>query len=351
MRTNLLAPTLVAAALVLPATSASAAIHEVAPGETLSGIAVADGLPLATLAAANGLPLDAQVVAGQVLTIPAAGAAATVAAPSTSTSTAPASASAGDGDGDADDVASGTAPASATSSASAAAGDGDADVDDVASGTAAPASGAPPALGAYTVQPGDTLSALALRSRVPAAQIAYMNGLPVDGTLLSGTVIKLPTGSPLANTAADDAVPSVVPAASPSATPIRLTASEVSAIAAANGVPGSLAAAIAWQESGFNNAFVSPANARGVMQLLPGTWNYVQSTLIPGQRLDPSSAADNVRAGALYLGQLLRESGGDPATAVAAYYQGLASVRAVGMLPETRRYVANVLALQSRFGG
>jgi hypothetical protein len=53
----------------------------------------------------------------------------------------------------------------------------------------------------------------------------------------------------------------------------------------------------------------------------------------------------------LYLGQLLRDTGGDAATAAAAYYQGLASVRDRGMLPETERYVANVMALRGRFGG
>ena len=37
--------------------------------------------------------------------------------------------------------------------------------------------------------------------------------------------------------------------------------------------------------------------------------------------------------------------------AAAGYYQGLASVQRIGMLPETRRYVANVLALRGRFGG
>ena len=68
------------------------------------------------------------------------------------------------------------------------------------------------------------------------------------------------------------------------------------------------------------------------------------------RRLDPLGE-DNVRAGALYLGRLLQQSGGDPALAAAGYYQGLASVRRIGMLPETRRYVANVLALRSRFGG
>jgi N-acetylmuramoyl-L-alanine amidase len=95
---------------------------------------------------------------------------------------------------------------------------------------------------------------------------------------------------------------------------------------------------------------VSSANARGVMQVMPGTWDWVQRNLASRQ-LDPSSATDNVHAGTLYLRQLLRESGGDPAIAAAGYYQGPASVRKIGMLPETQRYVQNVLALRSRFGG
>jgi soluble lytic murein transglycosylase-like protein len=115
-------------------------------------------------------------------------------------------------------------------------------------------------------------------------------------------------------------------------------------------VPGSLAAAVGWQESGFNNGMVSSANARGVMQVMPGTWDYVQDNLT-SQRLDPSSPTDNVRAGALYLGQLLRDTGGDERLAIAGYYQGLSSVRRDGMLPETRRYVDNVMALRGRFGG
>ena len=118
----------------------------------------------------------------------------------------------------------------------------------------------------------------------------------------------------------------------------------------ANGAPASLATAIAWQESGFNNAMVSAANARGVMQVLPGTWDWVQQNLAL-RKLDPANPIDNVGAGVLYLGRLLRETGGDPAMAAAGYYQGLASVRRIGMLPETQRYVANVLALRGRYGG
>ena len=199
------------------------------------------------------------------------------------------------------------------------------------------------------MRPGDTLSDLAARSRVPLQQMAFMNGLDPTKPLLAGTVIKLPTGSPVTSSAPAPAR-TIVPAAPPVAAPGRLSASQIGSIAAQHGAPGSLATAIAWQESGFNNAKLSGANARGVMQILPGTWEWVQANL-SRTRLDPSSPADNVRAGSLYLADLMRQTNGDPAMAAAAYYQGLGSVRRIGMLPETRRYVANVMALRSRFGG
>ncbi len=141
-----------------------------------------------------------------------------------------------------------------------------------------------------------------------------------------------------------------MPAANPVPTRARLGAGQIGSLAAEHGVPASLAAAIAWQESGFSNAVVSPANARGVMQVMPGTWDWVNRNLAPGP-LDPPSAADNVRAGSLYLAQLLRETGGDERMAAAGYYQGLASVRERGLFDDTQRYVDNVMALRGRFGG
>jgi soluble lytic murein transglycosylase-like protein len=70
-----------------------------------------------------------------------------------------------------------------------------------------------------------------------------------------------------------------------------------------------------------------------------------------GQQLDPNSALENVHAGVAYLGQLLHDAGGNETAAVASYYQGSGSVRNVGLLPATKRYVADVMALRSRFGG
>ena len=69
------------------------------------------------------------------------------------------------------------------------------------------------------------------------------------------------------------------------------------------------------------------------------------------RRSQTRSSAGAGMAGALYLAQLMRATNGDPAMAAAAYYQGLSSVRRIGMLPETQQYVANVMALRSRFGG
>jgi soluble lytic murein transglycosylase-like protein len=175
-----------------------------------------------------------------------------------------------------------------------------------------------------------------------------MNGLDPSGRLIAGTALKLPTGAPTAGSATPGP-PQVVAAAEPQPTNERVSPLLVGQLAASHGVPASLAEAVANQESGFNNGLVSSANARGVMQILPGTWDFVERS-IAGTQLNPASASENVHAGVMYLGRLLRDTG-NVFTATAAYYQGEASVRRIGMLPETRRYVADVMAQRARFGG
>jgi len=324
MRPALLLPAaLLTAALAAPAAAGAAVTHTVAPGETLWSLAAAQNMTTRAFAAANGLSPDAQIVAGTSIRLPTVGEAAVAlqSAPAAPAAPAPASTA---------------APASPTTSS--------------AASVPAGSSSAPPPLGGYTVRSGDTLSGLAAQAGVSVAQMAYMNGLDPNGLLVAGTVIKLPTGAPAPAASSQPAPAPVVPPAAPAPTSTTVSSSDIAAVAARNGVPGDLSAAIAWQESGFNNAMVSSANARGVMQVMPGTWDWVQSNLAR-RPLDPSSAIDNVGAGVLYLGHLLRETGGDPAMAAAAYYQGLGSVQRIGMLPETQRYVANVMALRSRFGG
>ncbi|HET9738374.1 MAG TPA: LysM peptidoglycan-binding domain-containing protein [Solirubrobacteraceae bacterium] len=299
-------------ALLIPAAPASAAVpHTVQPGETLWSIAAANNLTTRTVAAFNGLSEDAQVVLGSTINVPT-----TV-------------------EGYAALQQAGLAPADPAA----------------ATVSPAPAAAAPAPLGGYTVRPGDTLSALAAQTGVSVDAMAAMNGLDPAGLLLAGTVIKLPGGAPAPAQAATPAPAEiVVPEAAPAPTPQMLSAGDVQTVASAHGISPSLAAAIAYQESGFNNGMVSSANARGVMQVMPGTWDYVQQNLA-GRPLDPNSATDNVHAGVMYLKRLLTDAGGDENAAIAGYYQGLASVRERGMYEDTQRYVANVQALRSRFGG
>jgi hypothetical protein len=112
------------------------------------------------------------------------------------------------------------------------------------------------------------------------------------------------------------------------------------------GVDPRLVRAVAYWESGLNNSLVSRAGAKGVMQVTPGTWDYVETVLVG--RMIPDTTSGNVQVGVAFLHQLLREFRGDTRLALAAYFQGPRSVRRHGVLRETRHYVAGVLALQGR---
>jgi hypothetical protein len=111
------------------------------------------------------------------------------------------------------------------------------------------------------------------------------------------------------------------------------------------GVDRKLVRALAWMESGYQTDLTSSAGAWGVMQILPVTWGYVETVLL-GAKV-PRTASGNIRIGVAFLRQLLREFGGDERKALAAWYQGPASLRKRGVLRESKSFVANVLALKS----
>jgi len=120
----------------------------------------------------------------------------------------------------------------------------------------------------------------------------------------------------------------------------------VSSTATSMGVDPALALAVAFQESGFNHASVSPANAIGTMQVIPSSGDWAGDLV--GRDLNLLDPNDNVVAGVAILRTLVRTSPDLP-TAVASYYQGASSVKRNGMYSDTRRYVANVQALMARF--
>ena len=112
------------------------------------------------------------------------------------------------------------------------------------------------------------------------------------------------------------------------------------------GVDPRLARALAWMESGYNNNVVSSVGAQGVMQLLPSTWDYVETVLI-GHAVR-HDADGNVHVGLAYLHHLLGAFGGNEHLALAGWYQGEHSVRKIGPLKESKVFVADVEALKTR---
>jgi len=208
---------------------------------------------------------------------------------------------------------------------------------DGASGSqAAPAGGG----GSYVVRPGDTLSGIAAAEGMSTGQLADANGIGVDSQLVAGTALTFGGGGGSTASASSGGGP--IPTAD------TVTGDQIAEEAASQNIGPNFAKAVAWQESGWDNSAVSSADARGVMQITPDTWDFIQNNLAD-HPLDPSSARDNVRAGVTYLGYMFDHTGNDPASTLGGYYQGLGSVLSGGLLPEGQQYVDSVLALRDHF--
>ena len=107
-----------------------------------------------------------------------------------------------------------------------------------------------------------------------------------------------------------------------------------------------LLAAIAEQESGFNQSAQSGAGAMGIMQLMPDT--------AEGLGVDPSDLRGNLEGGAKYIRQMLDKYDGDVEKALAAYNAGPGSLDSVNgdisqLSGETQKYVPSVMERYNKF--
>ena len=216
------------------------------------------------------------------------------------------------------------------------------------------------------VRPGDTLDSIASRHRLRPADLQHANAMGDSQLLVEGELLSLtgtgavsarrrPTADdlPQLTAPADGFPPETVLAARinrrsllarPQPTS-REARTLVEGTALAHDLSPALATAVAQVESGFNHGVVSPGNAIGIMQVTPRAAHCASHAV--GRSLDVLDPADNATAGVVILSTLL-EAADDEAQALAGYYQGLASVRAHGPHPDTRRFAANVQILADR---
>jgi soluble lytic murein transglycosylase-like protein len=145
---------------------------------------------------------------------------------------------------------------------------------------------------------------------------------------LPAAMLAAPAAAPAATAAPATATASALPAGVP-------YAAEITAAARRHGIDPALLAGLVRQESNFDPDAGSPAGARGLTQLMPGTAAALGVT-------DASDPQQAIEGGAKYLAQQLKAFGGDVEKALAAYNAGPGAVRRYGGVPpyaETIGYV------------
>jgi len=178
------------------------------------------------------------------------------------------------------------------------------------------------------------------------------NGQMIDAPHTGTDVQIQPVGQPIAirrvlpdatATTASTTTASTTASALPGAIPTSLGVPAglvplFTSAAAHTGVPASLLAAVAKQESGYDPNAVSSAGAEGLMQLMPST-----ASGLGVNAFDPAQA---ITGAAQLLGGYLQQYNGSVPLALAAYNAGPGAVAQYGGIPpypETTAYVNDIL--------
>lgn len=196
----------------------------------------------------------------------------------------------------------------------------------------------------YTVRRGDTATRIAVRFHAWTDELLAINHKTPSSIWYVGERVTVPIVTAHARRARQHARAKArhhrakqahVSAYHPTHAQVR---DEVRRVARQHGVPPTLALAIAWQESGWQQQVRSSVGAVGTMQVMPATGRWL-STLV-GRRLHLRQLHDNVLAGVLLFSVLRQDHG--VRRSLAGYYQGIGSVQKHGLYRSTRRYVRSV---------
>jgi len=187
----------------------------------------------------------------------------------------------------------------------------------------------------HVVRSGESLSSIARHYGTTVRKLAKLNHLNPTHFLLIGTRLRVPHARHV------------------HAVRVAVRTQSVATVrwmldhwAAHYGVSVHLVRALAWMESGYNNHLVSSVGARGIMQLLPTTFHFAETSLI-GHHVT-HNANGNVRAGVAYLAHLLHDFHGNTRLALAGWYQGEVAVRSHGVYKVSKPFVRDVISLSKR---
>ena len=230
------------------------------------------------------------------------------------------------------------------------------------------------ASGSYVVARGDTMYRIAKKHGVTLAALVAANGITNPNRIYVGQRLTIPgtqaapaaatpaaqptaatpttkvpktfltyTYSDATNAAANQNKAALDSSAVPSRAQMQAM---VRATAVQMGVDPRLALAHAYVESGFDQRAVSPANAVGVMQVIPSSGEWASKMV--GRKLNLLDPQDNVTAGVAII-RYLQNNAASVDQGIAGYYQGLGGVRKYGMREDTKRYVMKVTTAMNRF--
>ena len=218
----------------------------------------------------------------------------------------------------------------------------------------------------YTVKSGDTLSVIARKYNTTVSALANANNISNPSRIYVGQ--KLTIGDASASTSATKSTQTLVQNNFPGYTYPEATVSaansnknalvntsvpsraqmqqKVRQTALSMGVDPKLALAHAYVESGFDMTAVSPANAIGVMQVIPSSGEWASQLV--GRKLNLLDPDDNVTAGVAII-RYLQRNAYSLDQGIAGYYQGLGGVQKYGMRSDTVNYVAKVKKAMASF--